>query len=114
MEPEMSSKTKELLGRARQLVPPLLDKFHKGSSGYTLRCLVDSGFCALTSSLLTFATNTGQQGRIGVIGGSIDYTGAPYFSAMASARLGCDMVRESSSSDPVVWSHNAVSTVYSL
>ena len=28
-----------------------------------------------------------------VIGGSEDYTGAPYFSAMASAKLGCDMVR---------------------
>lgn len=27
-----------------------------------------------------------------VLGGSEDYTGAPYFSAMASARLGCDMV----------------------
>lgn len=36
--------------------------------------------------------NIGQQGRIAVIGGSEDYTGAPYFSAMASARLGCDMV----------------------
>ena len=35
----------------------------------------------------------GQLGRVGVIGGSEDYTGAPYFSAMASARLGCDMVR---------------------
>lgn len=35
---------------------------------------------------------TGQLGRVGVIGGSEDYTGAPYFSAMASARLGCDMV----------------------
>lgn len=31
-------------------------------------------------------------GRIAVIGGSEDYTGAPYFSAMASARLGADMV----------------------
>ena len=38
-------------------------------------------------------TTPGQLGRIGVIGGSEDYTGAPYFSAMASARLGCDMVR---------------------
>lgn len=38
-------------------------------------------------------TWTGQLGRIGVIGGSENYTGAPYFSAMASARLGCDMVR---------------------
>lgn len=35
----------------------------------------------------------GQLGRIAVIGGSEDYTGAPYFSAMASAKLGCDMVR---------------------
>jgi len=33
----------------------------------------------------------GQLGRIAVIGGSEDYAGAPYFSAMASARLGCDM-----------------------
>lgn len=30
-------------------------------------------------------------GRVAVIGGSEDYTGAPYFSAMASARLGADM-----------------------
>jgi len=35
---------------------------------------------------------TGQLGRVAVIGGSEDYTGAPYFSAMASAKLGCDMV----------------------
>lgn len=42
--------------------------------------------------------NTGQMGRVAVIGGSEDYTGAPYFSAMASARLGCDLVCVSSSS----------------
>lgn len=28
----MSSATKEILGRVRQLVPPMLDKFHKGES----------------------------------------------------------------------------------
>ncbi|KAI6378399.1 hypothetical protein MCOR25_002266 [Pyricularia grisea] len=60
--PQMSAATKEVLARVRRLVPPMLDKFHKG-----------------------------QLGRVGVIGGSEDYTGAPYFSAMASARLGCDM-----------------------
>ncbi|KAI0523820.1 H-hydrate dehydratase [Xylaria bambusicola] len=59
---EMSSTTKEVLNRVRQMVPPMLEKFHKG-----------------------------QLGRVAVIGGSEDYTGAPYFSAMASARLGCDM-----------------------
>jgi len=30
-------------------------------------------------------------GRVAVIGGSEDYTGAPYFSAIASAKLGADM-----------------------
>ncbi|KAL4965629.1 ATP-dependent (S)-NAD(P)H-hydrate dehydratase [Aspergillus stella-maris] len=54
--------SKVLFHKARKLVPPMLEKFHKG-----------------------------QQGRVAVIGGSLDYTGAPYFSSMASARLGCDM-----------------------
>jgi ATP-dependent NAD(P)H-hydrate dehydratase len=30
----MSSATKEILGRVRQLVPPMLDKFHKGESTF--------------------------------------------------------------------------------
>lgn len=60
--PNMSAATKDILARVRQMVPPMLEKFHKG-----------------------------QLGRVAVIGGSEDYTGAPYFSAMASARLGCDM-----------------------
>ncbi|PHH86357.1 hypothetical protein CDD83_10364 [Cordyceps sp. RAO-2017] len=58
----MSAATRGVLGRVRRMIPPMLDKFHKG-----------------------------QLGRVAVIGGSEDYTGAPYFSAMASARLGCDM-----------------------
>ncbi|KAL9135969.1 MAG: hypothetical protein Q9175_002812 [Cornicularia normoerica] len=58
----MSAKTKELLKKVRMIVPPMLDKFHKG-----------------------------QLGRVAVIGGSESYTGAPYFSAMASARLGADL-----------------------
>ncbi|GAB0132165.1 hypothetical protein EsDP_00000609 [Epichloe bromicola] len=60
--PDMSVATRTVLGKVRQMIPPMLDKFHKG-----------------------------QLGRVAVIGGSQDYTGAPYFSAMASARLGCDM-----------------------
>jgi ATP-dependent NAD(P)H-hydrate dehydratase len=58
----VSQTTKDLLVKARRMVPPMLEKFHKG-----------------------------QMGRIAVVGGSEDYTGAPYFSAMASARLGADM-----------------------
>ena len=34
----------------------------------------------------------GQCGRIGVIGGSREYTGAPYFSGMAALRFGSDLV----------------------
>lgn len=34
----------------------------------------------------------GQDGRIGVFGGSIEYTGAPYFSAMSALRTGADLV----------------------
>ncbi|KAI9838675.1 MAG: hypothetical protein M1819_004989 [Sarea resinae] len=58
-----SATTKDLLRKVQKMVPPMLEKFHKG-----------------------------QLGRVAVIGGSEDYTGAPYFSAMASARLGADMV----------------------
>lgn len=43
----------------------------------------------------------GQLGRVGVVGGSDEYTGAPYFSAIAAANLGCDMV----SSHPLRRSH---------
>ncbi|APA05917.1 hypothetical protein sscle_01g006870 [Sclerotinia sclerotiorum 1980 UF-70] len=58
----MSKTTRDLLTKVRKIVPPMLSHFHKG-----------------------------QMGRVAVIGGSEDYTGAPYFSAMASARLGADM-----------------------
>lgn len=35
-EPEMSSATKEVLARVRQMVPPMLEKFHKGV--YLIQC----------------------------------------------------------------------------
>lgn len=34
----------------------------------------------------------GQMGRIGIIGGSYDYTGAPYYSAQSTLYLGSDLV----------------------
>ncbi|XP_028402222.1 ATP-dependent (S)-NAD(P)H-hydrate dehydratase-like [Dendronephthya gigantea] len=33
----------------------------------------------------------GQAGRIGVIGGSKEYTGAPYFAAISALKVGCDL-----------------------
>jgi ATP-dependent NAD(P)H-hydrate dehydratase len=79
-----SMSRKEILARAQKLVPPMLESFHKGEVRYSSYIVKPMG---LTSP-------TGQLGRVAVIGGSEDYTGAPYFSAMASARLGCDMVRK--------------------
>lgn len=53
---------KDLIAQAKKLVPPLLSHFHKG-----------------------------QLGRVLVVGGCEDYTGAPYFSCTASALVGADM-----------------------
>lgn len=34
----------------------------------------------------------GQHGRIGIIGGSLEYTGAPYFAGISALRVGADLV----------------------
>ncbi|CAF0742660.1 unnamed protein product [Didymodactylos carnosus] len=54
----------QLLQAFKACVPPLVYTSHKGEAG----------------------------GRIGVIGGSKEYTGAPYFSAMAAFRTGADLI----------------------
>ncbi|GBM36582.1 ATP-dependent (S)-NAD(P)H-hydrate dehydratase [Araneus ventricosus] len=41
---------------------------------------------------LTYDTHKGQAGRIGIVGGCISYTGAPYFAAISALRVGCDLV----------------------
>ncbi|XP_067890278.1 ATP-dependent (S)-NAD(P)H-hydrate dehydratase [Heterodontus francisci] len=46
----------------RNIVPPLTEKKHKG-----------------------------QDGKIGIIGGCTEYTGAPYFAAIASLKVGADL-----------------------
>lgn len=52
-----------LLARAKLAVPPLINNLHKG-----------------------------ELGRIAVIGGSTEYTGAPYFAAISALKLGADLV----------------------
>lgn len=55
---------KELIKAIKdKCIPPLLSRFHKGQAG----------------------------GRVCIIGGCEDYTGAPYFSANATALMGCDL-----------------------
>lgn len=51
------------LNRARQCIPLLSNDLHKG-----------------------------QSGRVGVVGGSFEYTGAPYFAAMSALKVGADIV----------------------
>ncbi|EHS62892.1 YjeF, variant [Puccinia graminis f. sp. tritici CRL 75-36-700-3] len=53
---------RSLLRKAFQMIPPLDGSLHKG-----------------------------QAGRIGIVGGSKDYTGAPFYSGYASLRLGSDL-----------------------
>ncbi|CAI2169774.1 17930_t:CDS:10 [Funneliformis geosporum] len=53
---------KPAIEKIRQLIPPLLPEFHKG-----------------------------QAGRICVVGGSEEYTGAPYFSSFSALKLGADI-----------------------
>lgn len=48
---------------SRQLAPPLEEGRHKG-----------------------------QAGRIGIFGGSLEYTGAPYFAAISALKIGADLV----------------------
>ena len=40
---------------------------------------------------LTYDSHKGSSGRIGVLGGSAQYTGAPYYAAMASLKAGADL-----------------------
>lgn len=59
-----STANADLLQLARSAIPPLSTDLHKGKAG-----------------------------RIAVVGGSIEYTGAPYFSAISALRTGMDLVK---------------------
>jgi ATP-dependent NAD(P)H-hydrate dehydratase len=41
---------------------------------------------------LSETSHKGSSGRVGVVGGSAKYTGAPYYAAMASLKVGADLV----------------------
>nr|XP_022920153.1 ATP-dependent (S)-NAD(P)H-hydrate dehydratase [Onthophagus taurus] len=41
---------------------------------------------------LSQGRHKGQAGRIGIFGGSLEYTGAPYFSAISGLKVGADLV----------------------
>ncbi|EGO22446.1 hypothetical protein SERLADRAFT_473270 [Serpula lacrymans var. lacrymans S7.9] len=51
-----------VLDQLKQIIPPLNGSLHKG-----------------------------QSGRVGVLGGALDYTGAPFFAAISALRIGADL-----------------------
>ncbi|KAI6116826.1 Ribokinase-like protein [Pisolithus croceorrhizus] len=53
---------RNVIEQIKQIIPPLNGTLHKG-----------------------------QSGRVGVLGGAMDYTGAPFFAAMSALRLGADL-----------------------
>lgn len=40
---------------------------------------------------LSFDLKKGQNGRVGVIGGSFEFTGAPFYAALSSLKIGGDL-----------------------
>ncbi|KAE9356697.1 hypothetical protein PF008_g3497 [Phytophthora fragariae] len=53
-----------------------------------------SAACSLVSRLippLSGHWHKGQQGRVGVLGGSFEYTGAPFYAGMSSLKTGADL-----------------------
>jgi ATP-dependent NAD(P)H-hydrate dehydratase len=57
---------------------------------------------------LTSEMHKGQNGRIGIIGGSKEYSGAPYFSSISSLRVGADLsfIFTSKEAAPVIKSYS--------
>ncbi|KAI0072290.1 Ribokinase-like protein [Panus rudis PR-1116 ss-1] len=53
---------KHIIEQIQKLIPPLNGSLHKG-----------------------------QSGRVGVLGGALDYTGAPFFAAFSALRIGADL-----------------------
>lgn len=56
-------------------------------------------FCRQLAPPLTEGKHKGEAGRIGVIGGSLEYTGAPYFSGISALKVGADLVHIFSKTD---------------
>ncbi|XP_035209285.1 ATP-dependent (S)-NAD(P)H-hydrate dehydratase-like [Stegodyphus dumicola] len=58
--------------------------------------------------ILSNKSHKGLDGRIGVIGGSKNYTGAPYFAAISALKTGCDLAHVFCTKDasPVIKSYS--------
>uniref|UniRef100_A0A665U7Y4 ATP-dependent (S)-NAD(P)H-hydrate dehydratase n=1 Tax=Echeneis naucrates TaxID=173247 RepID=A0A665U7Y4_ECHNA len=74
--------------------PSLFERYY--SLGSTLKRGMDDddNMLSLVKNIvpaLTSKKHKGQDGRIGIIGGCQDYTGAPYFAAISALKVGADL-----------------------
>jgi ATP-dependent NAD(P)H-hydrate dehydratase len=69
--------------------------------------------CSVIPSL-SHTLYKGQSGRIGIVGGSVEYTGAPYFAAITALKVGADLsyVFCSRESAPIIKSYSPELIVY--
>lgn len=70
----------------------VFDRYY--SLGSTSHRGMDDDILSLVKSIvppLTSKKHKGQDGRIGIIGGCQDYTGAPYFAAISALKAGADL-----------------------
>mmetsp|Transcript_7772 Transcript_7772/g.17391 ORF Transcript_7772/g.17391 Transcript_7772/m.17391 type:complete len:591 (-) Transcript_7772:9-1781(-) len=85
-----------MLGRRRAQSDPAVDASPQSNSPDELPTKWDS-LGDITSHLqkcvpsLSSSCHKGSSGRVGVLGGSARYTGAPYYAAMAALRTGADL-----------------------
>jgi len=65
---------------------------------------------------LNYSSHKGQSGRIAVIGGSEEFTGAPYFAAISALKVGADLIHVfcSKSASPVIKSYSPELIVHPL
>ncbi|XP_028291159.1 ATP-dependent (S)-NAD(P)H-hydrate dehydratase isoform X2 [Gouania willdenowi] len=70
----------------------VFERYH--SLGSASQRIMDDDILPLVKSVippLTSKKHKGQDGRIGIIGGCKDYTGAPYFAAISALKVGADL-----------------------
>lgn len=68
----------------------IFSNMHKSIVSITLAEL-PSNLKRLLPNLNDLMRHKGQNGKVGVLGGSEEYTGAPYYSAVAAVKCGADM-----------------------
>ena len=77
---------------ATALVPPLA-AISAASNASVSGASVSSASVSSASGIGVCSTKRkGDAGRVGIVGGSAEYTGAPFFAAMAAYRAGADLV----------------------